>query len=97
LRNISTAFYFAPSMKQNIKILDSHEQQIFDGLNIRLIGKDQQDCYERLIDKQHYLKSAQLVGEQLRYVVEYAGECWRSSAFPRHSLQGERLDAIGKN
>ena len=50
------------------------EQQILDGLNIRLIHKDEKGCYEQLIDEQHYLKSAQLVGEQLRYVIEYDGE-----------------------
>jgi hypothetical protein len=61
-------------MKKNLQMPDSREQQILDGLEIRLIRKDEQDRYERLIDEQHYLKSAQLVGEQLRYVVEYHGE-----------------------
>lgn len=61
-------------MKQNIQMPDTREQQILEGLEIRLIRKDEQGCYEQLINEQHYLKSAQLVGEQLRYVVEYAGE-----------------------
>ncbi len=56
---------------------DSREQQILDGLHIRLIRKDEQERYEQLIDTHHYLKSVQLVGEQLRYVVEYAEE-WLS-------------------
>lgn len=50
------------------------EQQVLEDQKIRLIHKDEQDCYEQLIDEQHYLKSAQLVGEQLRYVIEYDGE-----------------------
>ncbi len=74
MRDISAAFLFTSGMKQNIQIPDSREQQILDGLKIRLIRKDEQGCYEQLIDEQHYLKSAQLVGEQLRYVVEYDGE-----------------------
>lgn len=61
-------------MKQNLKMPDSSEQQILDGLRIRLIRTDEQGCYEQLIEEQHYLKSVQLVGEQLRYVAEYAGE-----------------------
>ncbi|WP_168433638.1 ISAs1 family transposase [Pontiella sulfatireligans] len=61
-------------MKKNIQMPDSREQQILEGLEIRLTRKDEQDCYEQFIDEQHYLKSAQLVGEQLRYVVEYEGK-----------------------
>lgn len=74
MRDISAAFLFTPGMKQNIQIPDSREQQILDGLTIRLIRKDEHGCYEQLVDEQHYLKSTQLVGEQLRYVVEYDGE-----------------------
>ena len=61
-------------MKQNIQMPDPREQQILDELTIRLIHKDEHGCYEQFIDEQHYLKSAKLVGEQLRYVVEYHGE-----------------------
>ncbi|WP_136061743.1 hypothetical protein [Pontiella sulfatireligans] len=61
-------------MKQNIQMPNPREQQILDGLTIRLIRRDEHGCDEQLIDKQHCLKSAQLVGEQLRYVVEYDGE-----------------------
>ncbi|WP_168433380.1 transposase family protein [Pontiella sulfatireligans] len=49
------------------------EQQILDRLTIRLIRRDEHGRYEQLIDEQHCLKSAQLVGEQLRYVVEDDG------------------------
>jgi len=61
-------------MKKPIQMPNSSEQQVLEDLKIRLIHKDEQDCYEQLIDEQHYLKSAQLVGEQLRYVIEYDGE-----------------------
>jgi len=61
-------------MKKNIQMPNPSEQQILEGLDIRLVRKDEQACYERLIDEQHYLKSVPLVGEQLRYVVEYKGE-----------------------
>jgi len=61
-------------MKKNISMPTSREQQILDDLKIRIIRKEEQGCYEQLIDQQHYLKSAQLVGEQLRYVVECNGK-----------------------
>jgi hypothetical protein len=73
-------------MKKHIQMPDSREQQILDGLEIRLIRKDEQGCYEQFIDKQHYLKSVPLVGEQLRYVAEYEGEwlallSWSAGSF----------------
>ncbi|MDF7826845.1 ISAs1 family transposase [Pontiellaceae bacterium B12227] len=61
-------------MKKSIQMPDSREQQILEGLEIRLVRNDEQACYERFIEEQHYLKSAPLVGEQLRYVAEYKGE-----------------------
>ena len=74
MRDISAVFLFTPGMKKNIKMPNPCEQQILDGLTIRLICKHEHGCYEQWIDEQHYLKSVQLVGEQLRYVVEYDGE-----------------------
>lgn len=61
-------------MKNNIQLPNSREQQILDEMTIRLVSKDEKDKYERLIDEQHYLNSKPLVGEQLRYVIEYEGE-----------------------
>jgi len=61
-------------MKKNIQMPDSREQQILEGLQVRLVRKDEQPRYEQLIDQQHYLGSVPLVGEQLRYVAEYHGE-----------------------
>ncbi len=73
MRNIFPAFLFTLGVK-NIPTPNFSEQQVLEDLKIRLIHKHGQDCYEQLIDEQHYLKSAQLVGEQLSYVIEYDGE-----------------------
>lgn len=61
-------------MKKHIQMPDSREQQILEGLQVRLVHKDEQPRYEQFIEEQHYLKSVPLVGEQLRYVAEYNGE-----------------------
>lgn len=50
------------------------EQQVLAGVSVRLICESERLRYDALLDKQHYLKSGQLVGEQLRYVAEYAGK-----------------------
>jgi len=45
------------------------EQTVLDGLQVELVGPAQKALWNRLVCKHHYLKSAALVGEQLRYVV----------------------------
>ena len=49
------------------------EQHLLDGVKVRLISDAERACYDQYLDKQHYLKSATLVGEQLRYVAEIDG------------------------
>jgi len=49
------------------------EQHLLDGVSVRLISEEERARYDRLLEKQHYLKSGQLVGEQLRYVAECDG------------------------
>jgi len=43
-------------------------------VNVRLISDGERKRHDSLLDEQHYLKSGQLVGEQLRYVAECDGE-----------------------
>ena len=51
------------------------EQHLLDGVTVRLISDGERVRHDAFLDKQHYLKSGQLVGEQLRYVAECDG-CW---------------------
>ena len=46
------------------------EQHLLDGVSVRLICDGERVRYDTLLNKQHYLKSGQLVGEQRRYVAE---------------------------
>lgn len=54
------------------------EQAILDELQIRLIRPEERARYDQLIETQHYLKSADLVGEQLRYVAVDRHDRWRA-------------------
>jgi hypothetical protein len=50
------------------------EQEILVHLDVKLVAADQVERFDQLITEHHYLKSAQLVGEHLRYVAEYRGQ-----------------------
>jgi hypothetical protein len=51
------------------------EQRVLEGLEIQLLLEaDQQERWNRLIVEQHYLQSATLIGEQLRYAASYQGQ-----------------------
>ena len=49
------------------------EQDVLDGVKVRLIQPQEQKRFDTLIETQHYLKTATLVGERLCYVAEYQG------------------------
>jgi hypothetical protein len=53
---------------------DTGEQEILDGLEIRLITLEETGQFNELVTKHHYLKSAVLVGEHMRYVGVFEGE-----------------------
>ncbi len=72
--NISDRVCSDADMKNPIRIPDPTEQQLLDGVHVRLLREQERPRYDELLDKQHSLKSGQLVGEQLRYVAEYEGE-----------------------
>lgn len=62
------------------------EQHILSGVSVRLIGDGERERHDALLDEQHYLKSGQLVGEQLRYVAECDGHwlallSWNAGSF----------------
>jgi len=68
-------------------IIAEAEQKLLDEVTIRLLVEaDQRERFDELLIQQHYLKSARVVGEQLRYVAEYQGQwvallAWSSAAY----------------
>lgn len=61
-------------MAKPIRLPNATEQAVLDGLTVRLIESSEQARWDELICREHYLKNARLVGEQLRYVAEYQGQ-----------------------
>jgi hypothetical protein len=55
---------------------DGDQQAVLEELQVELISSKQKGPWNRLVRKHHYLKSADLVGEQLRYVVKDAKGTW---------------------
>jgi len=66
--------------------LSPAEQDVLDHVTVRLIRPEERAAFDELLVKEHYLHKAELVGEQLRYVAEYAGQwvallTWNAAAF----------------
>ncbi len=66
--------------------LNPEEQAVLDRVQVRLIGPEEKVCWDDLIARQHYLKNATLVGEQLRYVAQLDGQWvallgWSAAAY----------------
>ncbi len=77
---------FHGGMKTSTYKLTAIEQEVLDGVTVRLINASERKRFDALIIKEHYLHSADLVGEQLRYVAEYQGQwlalqTWNAAAF----------------
>ena len=63
-------------MSKPHRLPDTTEQSILETLQVRLISPQEKERWNRLVCQHHYLKSADLVGEQLRYVVTDARGRW---------------------
>jgi hypothetical protein len=62
-------------MSKPLRLPNASEQALLDGLNLRLLtDPEDKQCWDELVIEHHYLKSAMLVGEQLRYAAEYQGQ-----------------------
>jgi hypothetical protein len=62
------------------------KQDVLGNVTIRLIQEHEKSQWNELIEKEHYLHSSTLVGEQLRYVVELGNEwlallSWSGAAY----------------
>lgn len=55
---------------------DRDEQAVLDELQVNLVAAGQKKRWNQLVRQHHYLKSSNLVGEQLRYVVTDAQGRW---------------------
>jgi hypothetical protein len=67
-------------------ILSEAQQALISGAQVRLIRPEERERFDRLLTEDHYLHSANFVGEQLRYVAEYQGEwvallVWSAGAY----------------
>lgn len=50
------------------------EQEVLNGVIVRLISRDERERFNKLLIEHHYLHSADMFGERLCYVAEYNGE-----------------------
>ena len=72
--------------EQQIKLSDPAEAVVLEQIVVRLIEPPEQERWNQLISRHHYLKNAHLVGERLCYVVEYQGRWlallgWSAAAY----------------
>src|SRR2546422_575874 len=70
------------------------EQEILTHLVVRPVPAEQVEPFDQLITQHHYLKSAQLVGEQLRYVAEYRGQWLALAAWSAAALHIKARDSF---
>lgn len=71
---------------RNRPTITDEQQALLDGVEVQLIQPGERERFDRLIVAEHYLGTAQLVGEQLRYVAEYQGQwvalmSWSAAAY----------------
>jgi uncharacterized protein DUF4338 len=67
-------------------VITDEQQDLLDGVQLRLCEPAEQERFDQLLVDQHYLKNAQLVGERLRYVAEHQGQwvgllAWSAGSF----------------
>ncbi|HTL17924.1 MAG TPA: ISAs1 family transposase [Patescibacteria group bacterium] len=60
--------------KLRLVLTDRAEAAVVQQIEVRLVRPEEEGRWEELMIQHHYLKSARMVGEQLRYVVEFQGE-----------------------
>jgi hypothetical protein len=60
--------------KMRSVLTDPAEAAVVEQIEVRLVRAEEVARWEELMCQHHYLKSARMVGEQLRYVAEYQGQ-----------------------
>lgn len=61
-------------MPKPLRLPNASEQQVLDGVTLRLVGPQEAARAKELIVQHHYLKNADLAGDQLCYVAAYQGQ-----------------------
>jgi len=79
--------------KHRLVLTDAAEAAVVDQILVRLARPEEEAEWDRLMIANHYLKSAQMVGEQLRYIAEYQGRWmallgWSSAAYHLKGREG---------
>ncbi len=67
-------------------IITDQDQALLDGVQVRLLEAPERERFDEVLRQEHYLQSAHLVGEQVRYVAEYQGQwvglfAWNAGAY----------------
>jgi hypothetical protein len=67
-------------------VLTDEQQALIEGVQVRPMEGPERERFDQVMVQEHYLKSAQLVGEQVRYVAEYQGQwvglmAWSAGAY----------------
>jgi len=80
-------------MNQARPLLSRQEQLLIEQVQVRLLAPPERERFDTLMCQEHYLKSARLVGEQLRYVAEHNGLwvallSWSAAAFKLKAREG---------
>jgi hypothetical protein len=70
------------------------EQHVLQHLSVRPIRPHERARYDALVVEHHYLKSAQVVGEQLRYVATYQGQWLALATWSAAALHLKPRDAF---
>ena len=71
-----------------------NEQEILIHLEVRPLRADEVQRFDQLITEHHYLKSARLVGEHVRYVAVYQGQWMALAAWNAAALHLKARDAF---
>lgn len=67
-------------------VLTQEQQDLLNGVELRLLNTDERQAFDQILINDHYLHSADFVGQQLRYVACYNGQwvalaVWSAGAF----------------
>lgn len=94
VRDICAEICFARRMcKERLVLTDPAEAAVVDQIQVRLVRPEEEAEWNRLMEENHYLKSAEMVGEQLRYVAESQGRWmallgWSAAAYHLKGREG---------
>jgi Domain of unknown function (DUF4338)/DDE_Tnp_1-associated len=58
------------------RLPNNDEQAVLESIQVRLVSPKERPRWNKLVREHHYLKNANLVGEQLRYVITDAEGTW---------------------